>query len=77
MTNVHVLRRMKLVEDITAAVLMVDKYGGKDTHAQYGGKHREGELCARTLQLRERVWAGVCAVYRHIARCVFTIIFIN
>ena len=31
MTNVQVLRRMKLVEDITAAVLMVDEYGGKDT----------------------------------------------
>ena len=25
------LGRMKLVEDTTAAVLMVDKYGGKDT----------------------------------------------
>ena len=50
-------------EDTTAAVLMVDKYGEKESSVP--------ELCSL-----ESVCGQAC-VYRHIARCVFTTIFIN
>ena len=84
------------VEATTAAVLMVDKYGGKDTPGNMAVNTRlqfwHRALLLTTTTISSRLAPGRCmaggirhsrlvhqtaCVYRHIARCVFTTIFIN